>query len=155
MTKNAVPDGKREVEPMPVPLQIINDAQALLIVAKTGERLGQRGLSGMPERGVTEVMSKPDRLDKVLVKVERSADGAGNLHHLESVREASAVVVSSGRDKDLGFVHQATKTLGVEDAVAVALKCGSQIGLRVRSGSQSAATRGAGWSEKQLFLLFQ
>ena len=40
VTKNAVPDRKRQVETTPVPFQMIDDAQTLLVVSKAGEGLG-------------------------------------------------------------------------------------------------------------------
>jgi hypothetical protein len=40
VTKNAVPDWKRQVETTPIPFQMIDDAQTLLVVSKAGEGLG-------------------------------------------------------------------------------------------------------------------
>ncbi len=122
MTKNAVSHGKCEIEPLTLSLQMVDDADALLVVAKAGVDLGQGRLTGMPERGVTEIVAKSDRLDQVLVEQERPADGAGDLGYLKRMGEAGPVVVGGGSDKDLGLVHQPAKALGVEDAVAVDLE---------------------------------
>ncbi len=94
-------------------------------MAKSGEEFGERGFTRVAEGGVTEVVPQPDRLDQVLVQPERAADGAGNLGDFEGVRQASPVVVAGGSDEDLGLVHESPETLGVDDAVAVALKRGS------------------------------
>ena len=155
MTKNAVADGKGQVETTPIPFQMVDDAQTLLVVAKAGEGLGQGGLTGMPERGVTEIVAEPDRLDEVLVEEERAADGAGDLGHLEGMGEAGPVVVAGGSDKDLGLVHQPAKALGVEDAIAVALERGSQVALRLWRGPLRSAARRAGGREQLLLARFQ
>ena len=132
VTKDAVADGIRQVETTTVAFQMIDDAQTLLVVAKSGEGLGQGGLAGVAERGVTEIVAEADRLDQVLVEAEGAADGAGDLGDFEGVGEAGAVVVAGGGDEDLRLVHEAAKALGVEDPVAVALERGAQVALRFR-----------------------
>src|SRR5215213_4797792 len=129
VTKNAVADWKGQVETAPIPFQMIDDAQTLLVVSKAGKRIGQSRLTGVAERRVTEIVAETNRLDEVLIEEERPADGAGDLGHLEGVGEPGAVVVTSGSDKDLGLVHQPAKALGMEDAVTVALEGGPQIRL--------------------------
>ena len=155
VTKNAVADRKRQVETTPVPFQMIDDAKTLLVVSKAGEGLGQGSLTGVPERGVTEIVAEPDRLDEVLVEEERPADGAGDLGHLEGMGEAGPVVVAGGSDKDLGLVHQPAKALGVEDPVAVALERGSQVALRLWRGPLRPAARRAGGRQQLLLARFQ
>ncbi len=86
------------------------------------EHLVQRLLPGVPERRVAEVVAEPDRLDEVLVQPQRARDAAGDAGRLERVGQARAVVVALGGDEDLGLVHQPAEGLGVNDAVAVALK---------------------------------
>ena len=155
VAKNAVPDRKRQVETTPITFEMIDDAETLLVVTKAGEGLGQSGLTGVPERRVTEIVAKPDRLDQVLVEQERPADGAGDLSHLEGMGEAGPVVVGGGSDKDLGLVHQPPKALGVENPIAVALERGSQIALRLWRGSLRAAARRAGGRQQLLLARFQ
>src|SRR5215210_2692125 len=127
VTKNAVPDRKRQVETAPIPFQMINHAKTLLVVPEAREGFGQRGLTGMPERRVTEIVAETDRLNEVLVEEERPANSTSYLGDLEGVGEAGSIVVAGGSDEDLGLVHQSAKTLRVEDAVAVALERGSQV----------------------------
>ena len=155
VTKNAVADGKGQVETAPVPFQVIDDAKTLLVVPEAGERFGQGRLTGVAEGGVTEIVAETDGLDEVLVEEERPTDGAGDLRHLEGVGEAGPVVVAGGSDKDLGLVHQPAKALAVEDAIAVALKRGPQVGLWFWRGALRASARPAGGRENLLFARFQ
>jgi hypothetical protein len=155
VAKNAVPDRKRQVETTPITFEMIDDAEALLVVAKAGEGLGQSGLTGVPERRVTEIVAKPDRLDQVLVEQQRPADGAGDLSDLESVGEAGPVVVGGGSDKDLSLVHQPPKALGVKNPIAVALERGSQVAHGFWRGSLRATARRACGCQQQLLALLQ
>ena len=135
VTKNAVADVIGQVETASVPFQVIDDAQALLVVAEAGEGFRQGRFTGVAEGGVTEIVAETDGLDEVLIEAERPTDGAGDLRHFEGVGEPGAVVVAGGSDKDLGLVHQPAKALGVEDAIAVALKRGPQVALRFWRGA--------------------
>ena len=128
MAQDAIADRFGQVETAAVLLQQVDDAQALLVVAKSGEDLGQGGLAGVTEGGVAEIVAHADRLDQVLVQAKRAADRAGNLGNLQGMGEAGAVVVAGGPDEDLGLVHQPAEALGVDDPVAVALERGSHRG---------------------------
>src|SRR4051812_44302419 len=129
VTKNAVADGEGQVETAPVPFQVIDDAKTLLVMAEGGESIGQGRFACGAEGGGTEIVAETDGFDEVLVEEKSPADGARDLGHLEGVGEAGPVVVAGGSDKDLGLVHQPAKTLGVEDAIAVALKRCPQVRL--------------------------
>jgi hypothetical protein len=154
VTKNAVAGRKRQVETAPIPFQMIDDTKTLLVVAKARKGFGQGRLTGVAERRVTQIVAKTDRLDEILVEEERPADSPSDLSHLEGMGEAGSVVVTGGSDKDLGLVHQAAKTLGVQDAVAVALERGPQVGLWFWRRSLGSPAWPAGGGEKLLFLRF-
>ena len=91
-------------------------------VAAIAQRRVERALAGVAEGRVPEVVAEPDRLGQVLVEAERAGDGAGDPAGLQRVGEAGPVVVALGGDEDLGLVLEATKGLGVDDPVAVALE---------------------------------
>jgi len=151
VSKNAVTDRKCQVESAPIPFQMIDDTKTLLAVPEAREGFGQRCLTGVPERRVSEIVAETDRLDEVLVEKEGPADGTSYLRDLEGVGETGSVVVASGSDEDLGLVHQPAKTLGVEDTVAVALKRGPQFTLWFqRLPLCPAAWRGTGGKEVRL-----
>jgi hypothetical protein len=120
--EDAVANGIGKVQPTAFSLQSVDHAQTLLVVAKAGKSLSQGRLAGVPERGVTEVVSKGDRLDEVLVQAKRAADGARDLGHFEGVGEACAIVIASRGDEDLGLVHEAAKALRVEHPIAIPLE---------------------------------
>ena len=63
VTKNAVADGKGQVETAPVAFQVIDDAKTLLVMAETREGFRQGRFTGVPEGGVTEIVTETDRLD--------------------------------------------------------------------------------------------
>jgi len=76
-----VPDLLGQVQSGPVALQLIDDAQRMLVVAKpAAEALAQAAvehlLADVPERRMPEVVTQPDRLGQVLVQSERTRDRA-------------------------------------------------------------------------------
>ncbi len=80
-----------EVQPGPVPLQDVDDAQRVLVVTKGAvEALAQAAvehlLADVPERRMPEVVAEPDRLGQVLVQRKRARDRAGDRRDLERVR---------------------------------------------------------------------
>ena len=129
VAEDAVADWLGQVEPASVALQFVDDAQTLLVVPESGQRLGKRHLPGVAEWGVAEVVAQSDRLDQVLVQPQRPPDRPRDLRHLEGVGEAGAVMVARRGDEDLGLAHQPAERLGVDDPVAIALKRRAQIAL--------------------------
>ncbi len=85
--------------------QPVHHPQALPVVAKAlGGKLVQGPLSGVAKGGVAQVVGQGNGLGKVLVKPQGPGNGAGNLGDLQGVGEPGAVVVSLGREENLGFV---------------------------------------------------
>ena len=109
--------------PRPVVLEVIDDAQALLVVVESArhQRVDDT-LAGVAERRVPEVVTERDGLGQLLVQPEHLRDGARNLRDLERVREPGAIVIAGRREEDLRLVLEAAKRLAVDDAVAIALK---------------------------------
>ena len=95
-----------EVQAPPLALEPVDDAQALLIVAKARalEDGVQRALSGVAEGRVAEIVAEGDRLGEILVEHERTADRAGEARDLERVRQARAVMIALRLEEDLRFV---------------------------------------------------
>ncbi len=103
------------------------DREGVLVVPEvTAEALVhgrvERLLAGVSERRVTHVVTEADRLDEILVQLERPRHDARDRRRLERVRHARAVVVALGVDEDLRLALQAAKRLRVDDAVTVALE---------------------------------
>ena len=143
MAEDAVAHRLAEVEARAVALQPLDDAQRVLVVLEAAAEALAAGrrrdrLADVAERRVAEVVPHPDRLDEVLVEAQRARDGAGDLRHLERVREARAVVIALGRHEHLRLVLQAAERLAVDDPVAVALERRAQaavlLGPRARGG---------------------
>ena len=114
-------------------------------MAKTTAEAGghaavQRVLADVPERRMAEVVAEPDRLDEILVESQRAGHRPRDLRDLERVCEPGAVVVAGRRDEHLSLVLEASKRLGVHDAVAVALKRRAQAAV----GLGMCAVRGVG-----------
>src|ERR671910_3331349 len=78
--------------------------------------------ASMTEGGVAKIVAEGDGLGQVLVEVEGAGYGARDLHHLEGVGQAGAEVVAVGRDEDLGLVHEAAESLGVDNPITVTLE---------------------------------
>ena len=93
----------------------------------------------MPERGVSQIVAKRDRLGEVLIEAQGLSDRTCYLSDLERVCETRAVVIALRGKKDLRLVGEATKRLAVDDPVAIALVIGA---IRVRfNGTLSAPGR--------------
>jgi hypothetical protein len=101
----------------------VDDPQALFVVVEPGraERL-QHALAGVSERRVAEVVPKGDRLGQLFVQPQHFGDGAGDLRHLEGVRQPGAVVIPGRREEHLGLVFEPAERFGVDDAIAIALE---------------------------------
>ena len=78
----------------------------------------------MAERRMAEVVRERQRLGQVLVQRQHAGDGAGDLRHLQAVRQPGAVVVALVEHEHLRLVGEAPEGGGVDDAVAVALVTG-------------------------------
>ena len=88
----------------------------------------------MPERRVSEIVTKADRLGQILVQAQRPGDTAGDAGGLERVREPGTVMVAARVDEDLRLVLEPAEGLRVHDPVSIPLKRRSQptVVLRVR-----------------------
>ena len=95
-------------------------------------------LAGMAEGGMPQIMAEGHGFGQILVQAERTRDRAGDLRHFERMREARAKMVALGSDEHLRLVGQASKTLRMNDLVAVALKLVAQ---EIRLGGTSAPFR--------------
>ena len=87
----------------------------MLEAAALGRDLAQAGvehlLTGMPERGVTEVVRQGDGLGEVLIERQCPGDGAGHLGNLDRVGEPGPVMVTLVIDENLRLVLQPTEGL--------------------------------------------
>jgi hypothetical protein len=69
-------------------------------------------------------MRESHRLRQGHIDVDAACDRCRNLGHLESVREASALVVG-GKDHDLRFACQAPESCGMHNPIAVTFETGA------------------------------
>lgn len=77
-------------------------------------------LAGVAEGRVAEVVGEGESFGEIFIEAKGGGDGAGDLGHFHSVREAVAEMVRNGGGKDLGLVFQAAKCAGMDDAIAIA-----------------------------------
>ena len=125
--EDPVADLPRQVQPAAVALQPLDDAERVLVVAEAAaaalaHQLVERLLAGVAERRVAEVVAEPDRLDEILVQLQRPADAARDPGGLERVRQPRPEMVALGIDEHLRLEAQAAERLRVDDPVAVALE---------------------------------
>ena len=129
---DAVAHFPRQVQPAPVVLEHVDDAQALLVVVEPARhQVAQHALAGVAERRVAQVVPERDRFGQLLVQVQHLGDGPRDLRHLERVRQPRAVVIAGRREEDLRLVLQAAERLAVDDPVAVALKRRADVVFRL------------------------
>ena len=126
MVTYSVSNLKCKVQSFPSALQLVNDAEGMFVMAEGsvvgGEGAGESFFAGMSEGGMTEVVTEGYSLGEIFVEIEGSGYCAGDLHHLQGMGQAGTEVVTIGRDEDLRFVHKTTESLGVDDAIPVALE---------------------------------
>ena len=94
-----------EVQPPPVALEYVHDAQALLIVLEAaGIYAVERPLPCVAEGRMPQIVAQRDGLRQILVQLQRPRHGAGKAADLQRVRESGAVMVALGLQKDLSLV---------------------------------------------------
>src|SRR6516165_2017100 len=97
MLENALAAFEGEVQPAKrriTLLQLIHYPQRLQVVlepAVVAHALVQRVLPGMAEGGVAQIVCETDRLGERLIQPQREGDRAGDLCHLDGMRDARAV----------------------------------------------------------------
>ena len=73
-----------QVQALPVPRQVVHDAQALVVVAVVGiEDFAERFFAGVAEGRVAEVVCQGDGLDQIFVQAQRAGDGAADLRDFQ------------------------------------------------------------------------
>src|SRR5262249_2418550 len=125
--EDAVANLGGQVEASAVALEGVDDPEGMLVVAKAeAGALTQDGverlLARVAEGRMAEVVAESDRLGQVLVQPQRPRDRTGDAGRLERMREPRPVVIATRVDEDLRLVLESSEGLGVNDAVAVALK---------------------------------
>src|SRR5437867_7303359 len=86
----------------------------------------------MTEGRVAEIVSQGDRLGQLLVEAQDFRNRTGDLRHFERMRQACSIVIAGRREEHLRLVLQAAERLAMDDAVAVALKRGTDVVFRLR-----------------------
>ena len=132
----------REVQPTAIVFEHVDDAEALFVVIElTGHDRAEDAFPRMPEWRVPEIVPERDGFGELFVQAQHFRNRARDLRHLERVREPRAVVIARRREEHLRLVLQPPECLGVDDAIAVALKRWTDgiLGL----GSQAAFRIGA------------
>src|SRR5579872_1084325 len=76
----------------------------------------------MAEGRVSEIVAERNRFRQIFIETQAARNRTRQLHDLEAVREAGAIVIAQRRKKYLRLVHQAPEGFAVDNAVAVALK---------------------------------
>src|SRR3546814_4453027 len=79
--------------------------------------------------GVAEIVGKRQRFGQILVELEAARQPAGDLRHLDAMRQPGTIMVALGCDEDLGLVLESAKGRRMDDPIPIALEAGSrQIG---------------------------
>ena len=132
MFEDALPRLKGEIEAvvLGVPFfEPIHHAQALQVVLKTpkpGHAAMQRILPRMPKRRMPQVMGQRNRLDQVLVDLQRPRNGPPELRHLQRVGQPGAEQIPLVVEEHLRLVDQAPERRGMHDPITVPLVLGAR-----------------------------
>ncbi len=127
MLEDAFSGFKAQVQPVVIGValfQFIDHPQALKVVLKAlvvAHAVVQGVLPGVTKRGVPQIVGQGNGFHQVFVPDQGARHRAGQLRHFQGMGEAGSKQVALVVQKHLGFVDQAAKRRGVNDAVAVAL----------------------------------
>src|SRR5665811_2152052 len=127
-------------------LKYLNYPEALFVMAEARPTVPlqhgiQSALSKVPERRMTQIMTQRDRLREVLIQAQRSSHSARYPRNLQSMGQASAVMVTLWRNEDLRLVLQATKRLAVHNPIPIALERRADIAGPLRLHSSLGFSR--------------
>ena len=112
MMRDAVAHFPRQVQPLAIVFEHVDDAQALVIVVESaGDELVEHALARMAERGVAEVVAERDRFGELFVQLKHLRDRSRDLRNLERVRQPRAVVIACRREEHLRLVLQTPERL--------------------------------------------
>src|SRR5262249_60943427 len=105
-------------------LESLDDAQRMEVmvepVAEWTHELVETALARVAEGRVADVVNKRERLGEVGVQCQGPGNGAGNLRHLECMRQAVTEMVGVARREDLRLGFQAAEGACMDHPVAVA-----------------------------------
>jgi hypothetical protein len=112
-----------EIQAPPVSLQHIYNPQTLCMMRKSiGKNFVQDRFAGMTERGVAKVVTQSNGFGKYLIELKGLGHRSCDLGNLQGMGEPRAVVISGGREKNLGLVFETAERLGVDDPISVTLE---------------------------------
>lgn len=89
--------------------------------------------------------------------MQADSNGSSDLRHLEYMRQTGPIMVACRGQKNLGFMFETAKGLGVKDTITITLKNRAQIAgvqLLVKPPARPAAQAGMG-RQDLLFLFFK
>ena len=76
----------------------------------------------MAEWRMAKIMNQRQSLGEILIDVQRSRQSPRNLPHLQRMGQPCSKMIVLVVNKDLRLVHQAAKSVAVDDPIAIALK---------------------------------
>ena len=86
-------------------------------------------------------MGERQSLSQIFVQAHDATNRTCDLRGLQAVRETRAVVIAFVIDKHLGLVFKTAECGAMDDAIAVALKCGSRRAFRLKIEPAAAFRR--------------
>jgi hypothetical protein len=110
-----------------------HDAEGVQVVvkplAKFLHHVIERAFPDVAEGRMTDIVYQRQRLNQVLIQIQRLGHRAADLRHFQGVRQAIAKMIRRTAGEDLGLIFQAPEGPRVNNAVAVALV---SIAIRMR-----------------------
>ena len=99
-----------EIQPVTVPLQIINNPKTLLIVLEAlREDPVQGALTGVAKGRMAEIVTEGDGFHQILVQTKCPGNRSGKTADLQRVGKAGTVMISLRAEKNLGFMLETPK----------------------------------------------
>ena len=109
MTQYAIQRLKAQIPPAPFALDTIQELNTLDVMKKRTDagglaQLAQKPFAIMTEGGMTDIMAQGDGFDKILVEMQKSTNGSGNLRNQLDMQNPMGDVIVSNQVKYLRLV---------------------------------------------------
>src|SRR5258708_24590855 len=129
MFRDAFPDLKSQIQSWKARIAMLerfDDTQCMQIVieavAEAPHLAIQFFFAGVGEGRMAHVMAQRQGFGKILIQFERRRYRSRHLRNLDGVGQAVAKMVGNARWKNLRLIFQSAEGVGVNDAIAIALK---------------------------------
>src|SRR3989338_8473485 len=105
-----------------------DNSKTLSVMFKTTRVFHQKikhFFAAMTKRSVTKIVGEGNCFRKIFIELKCSTNGSRNLCDFKCMGESRAIVITFMIDENLSLIFKPTKSLAMNNSIAIALKCGA------------------------------